>query len=108
MEYVFLFLLILGAIAVYFLPTIIAKSRHSKSADGVLVVNLFLGWTFIGWVVALAWAAASHKLDEGSPKKQKKGHSVGDELAKLAQLHKDGVLTEGELKAQKEALLRGI
>lgn len=39
----------------YFLPTICGWKK--KNRDAILVVNLFLGWTFIGWVVALAWAA---------------------------------------------------
>jgi hypothetical protein len=44
----------------YFLPTYVARSRNIGSAsNGVLVVNLFLGWTILGWVVALAWAASA-------------------------------------------------
>lgn len=39
-----------------FLPTIIAFKREHKSKFGILVLNLFLGWTFIFWVVSLAWA----------------------------------------------------
>ncbi len=47
-----------GLIAVlYFLPLWIAAARHCKAGAGIGVVNIFLGWTFIGWVVALAWAA---------------------------------------------------
>jgi Superinfection immunity protein len=41
----------------YFLPTIIAAARKVPNGGSVLVVNLFLGWTLIGWVVALAMAA---------------------------------------------------
>jgi Superinfection immunity protein len=31
-------------------PTIIASARHVPAKAQVLIVNLFLGWTFIGWV----------------------------------------------------------
>lgn len=48
-------------LVLYFLPTIFAWARNAKAMDGVLVINLFLGWTFIGWVIALAWAASSDK-----------------------------------------------
>jgi len=24
--------------------------------DAILILNLFLGWTFLGWVIALVWA----------------------------------------------------
>ncbi len=43
----------------YFLPTIIAVVRHVPNVGSVLVVNLLLGWTLVGWVVALAMAARS-------------------------------------------------
>ena len=44
-------------VGVYFLPTINAKyfTKHTN-ADSILVLNLFLGWTFIGWVIALIWS----------------------------------------------------
>lgn len=49
-------ILVLGAL--YFLPVVVATVRNCKATAGVFVVNLFLGWTLIGWVVALAWAAS--------------------------------------------------
>ena len=53
-------LLLLGLIVLllYFLPSIVAIRRQMRSALGVMVVNFFLGWTLIGWVVALAWAVS--------------------------------------------------
>src|SRR5260370_41568419 len=42
--------------ALYILPGIIATSRHTKNATQTWIINLFLGWTFVGWVVALAMA----------------------------------------------------
>lgn len=50
--------LLVGAILLYFVPAIISGARRCEAHNGILVVNLFLGWTFIGWVVALAWAAS--------------------------------------------------
>lgn len=43
----------------YWLPTLIAVARRTHSALGVAVVNFFLGWTVIGWIVALIWALAA-------------------------------------------------
>ena len=48
-------------ILVYILPSIIAGARQCKAGWGILVVNLFLGWTFVGWVIALAWAVSGEK-----------------------------------------------
>jgi ribosomal protein S27E len=42
----------------YFLPTLIAGRRGIPNAGSVAVVNIFLGWTCLGWIVALAMAAA--------------------------------------------------
>jgi len=43
----------------YWLPTILAIARHTPSALGVAALNFFLGWTGIGWVLALIWALAA-------------------------------------------------
>jgi hypothetical protein len=48
------FFLFLPAIALYFLPSILAYNK--SNFGGVLLLNLFLGWTLIGWIVALIWA----------------------------------------------------
>ena len=40
----------------YFLPAIIAFARSKRDAGSILVLNFFLGWTAIGWVIALVWA----------------------------------------------------
>lgn len=48
-------------IAVYFLPTIVAVGRAHHNASAILVINLFLGWTVLGWVVALAMAVTPTK-----------------------------------------------
>lgn len=43
-------------IGVYFLPTIVAVTRKVTNQGSVAVINFFLGWTLLGWVVALAMA----------------------------------------------------
>ena len=40
----------------YFLPSIVAIVRSKRDIAGIILLNLFLGWTMIGWVVALIWA----------------------------------------------------
>jgi hypothetical protein len=41
---------------IYFLPTILAFARNKRDTAAILLLNLLLGWTMIGWVVALVWA----------------------------------------------------
>lgn len=43
-------------VATYFLPTIVAATRKHKNTLGIFFLNLFLGWTLIGWVGALIWS----------------------------------------------------
>jgi hypothetical protein len=43
--------------AMYFLPTIIALIKSKRDAVAILLLNLFLGWSVIGWIIALVWAA---------------------------------------------------
>ncbi len=40
----------------YFLPTVTAAARHTRNGGIVLLLNLFLGWTIIGWMLAMGWA----------------------------------------------------
>jgi hypothetical protein len=40
----------------YFLPSIIALARSKRDLLSIFLLNLFLGWSVIGWVVALVWS----------------------------------------------------
>jgi len=40
----------------YFLPSILAFARSKRDTTAIVLLNFFLGWTMIGWVVALVWA----------------------------------------------------
>ena len=39
-------------ILLYFLPTMVAFNRHHHQRGAIFVLNVFLGWTFLGWIVA--------------------------------------------------------
>jgi hypothetical protein len=43
----------------YMFPSSIAIVRKVRNVGSILVINFLLGWTLIGWVVALAMAASS-------------------------------------------------
>lgn len=51
--------LLIGLIAGYFLPTLIAAVRNHHNANAIMLLNLLLGWTFLGWVAALVWSATA-------------------------------------------------
>ena len=41
-------------LAIYFIPTFVGN--NDKNATGIFLLNLLLGWTLLGWVLALIWA----------------------------------------------------
>ncbi|MDQ7018000.1 MAG: superinfection immunity protein [Robiginitomaculum sp.] len=43
----------------YFLPWIIALIRGHHNAGAIFLLNVLLGWTFIGWIVAFIWSFTS-------------------------------------------------
>jgi hypothetical protein len=43
----------------YFVPYFVARHRHHPQILAIGVINLFAGWTLIGWVGALAWACTT-------------------------------------------------
>jgi hypothetical protein len=45
--------------ALYLLPVLIGRIRRVPDLGSVAVINLLLGWTLVGWVVALALALRS-------------------------------------------------
>jgi len=100
---------ILILLVLYFIPTIVAysKARHNKGA--VFIINLFLGWTFIGWVVALAWAVSNKNppqqiiVNSNSPNKLSLSNI--EQLEKLKELHEKGVINDEEFANQKSKLL---
>lgn len=44
------------ALGIYLIPTWTAIERKHHNKGAIIVINIFLGWTFVGWVIALAMA----------------------------------------------------
>ena len=62
-------------IALYFIPYLIAKLRKIKNSMSVFWLNLFLGWTVIGYFVLLFYAALTSATKEVSVTAFLKGKS---------------------------------
>ena len=101
-------LIFLGA--VYFLPAIIGRKK--ANATSITLLNLFLGWTLVGWVIALVWATSNDApvqrviVQQPQPTPAPTNTvSVADELEKLVRLRESGILSEAEFLAQKFRIL---
>jgi|SRR5208282_1861885 len=54
--------LLLVAACFYFLPCGVALLRRHHNAGAIVALNLFLGWTLVGWVVSLVWALTNRPI----------------------------------------------
>ena len=60
-----------GVLVVYFLPGLVAEHRDvwdNYSTYGFYALNLCVGWTGIGWIALMVWAAfARHSKPSKTP-----------------------------------------
>lgn len=135
MEYIFGLgagILFLISVA-YFLPSVIALLRGKSNTFAIILLNIFLGWTFVGWVVALVWSFTSDNksqtvvinnstnVDNQATKERTetqkyvspdtksillKKHQVSiQNLQEIKDLLDNGVLTQDEFNKQKSQIL---
>jgi hypothetical protein len=118
--------LLLTAGVVFVLPSILAFSRQHPNRWIILVINVALGGTLIGWGVAMVWAMrAVHRGHSGSAGGEsglniflndvKKvqlmepapllGTSTAQELERLHALLTQGAISQAEFDGLKERLL---
>ena len=45
-----------AAAVFYMLPSAIAGYRGHHNTTAIMALNFLLGWTFLGWLVAIVWA----------------------------------------------------
>jgi len=101
------------SVAIYFLPGIVASNREHASAGGIWVLNIFLGWTLLGWVVALAWACANSpapaqsRSPANTPSRAPalNHDAAAESLRRLHQLKSEGLITEDDFEAKKREIL---
>lgn len=93
----------------YLLPIYEAASRKHTNVTGIALVNVFLGLSLVGWIIAMVWA---HKKQEVVPITAAppapvlvEGKDVIRDLERLSSLREKGMLTIEEFEAQKKALL---
>jgi len=41
---------------IYFAPAIVAAMRGHHNAFAIFLLTLLLGWSFVGWAIALVWS----------------------------------------------------
>ena len=101
------FLFVIFLIGLYFLPWIIAILRNHHNRQAIVVTNLLLGWTLIGWLACLIWSFTNRPSEKTiiENKLSSEDASIADELEKLLNLKNNAVISEEEFNNQKEKLL---
>jgi Superinfection immunity protein len=98
----------------YFLPSILAATRDHPAANSIFTVNLLLGWTVVGWLVALVWtlranpqalAPVVQTTPQPSAPKPSLVDVVAQEIEDLARQKLQLQLSEDEYNQRKKAIL---
>ena len=71
MEFLLGSICVILLVTVYFLPSIVAACRKHVNFTAIFILNLFLGFTFLGWVFALIWAVYNSTAVQSGPKNKK-------------------------------------
>ena len=73
----------IGILALVFLasvlsivPSVIAVLRGCKQAGSIACVNIFSGWTCVGWIIALVWALKAPAADDSGESSLKAGCAI--------------------------------
>ncbi len=51
-----IYLFVVVYILLYFIPSMVAFTKSRQNFASIFALNLFLGWSVLGWVAALVWA----------------------------------------------------
>jgi len=46
-------------IILFFIPSLIALARGHHNTFAIFLTNFLLGWTVIGWIIALIWSTTA-------------------------------------------------
>ena len=123
-ESIILFMLFI-LLVVYFVPAIVAFARRATDAGFIFLVNLLLGWTFLGWIGVLVWACINPSVTDQNKIRSARPESTSDvpqhiepisitestiydELQKLKSLHDKGVISDVEFEVAKAKQLSKI
>lgn len=92
-------IIVIVGIIIYLIPTFVAYKRKHTYKVAIILLNIFLGWTFIGWVGTLIWAFIDNNTSKISTDKY-------EELAKLQKLKDSGTITDVEFEVEKNKILK--
>lgn len=96
--------IVLIIILLYFMPTMIAFFRGHSNRVPICLINIFCGWTLLGWFVSLVWAASTDtkKAIEEALIQMKMREMTADEKNEKERLEKELAEAKRELEKAKK------
>lgn len=58
---IFWFVIAAICLTIYFLPFIISLMRNANNTGPIFFINLFFGWSLIGWIASFIWACVDQQ-----------------------------------------------
>jgi hypothetical protein len=59
------FMVLFFGLGIYFMPWLIAIERGHHNATAIFMLDLLLGWTLLGWVIAMVWSCTTVDFSKG-------------------------------------------
>lgn len=87
----------------YFLPYLVANKKNHTQKRAIYILNVLLGWTFLGWIISLIWACTEPK--ENNKIVQVVKNDNAEEIRKYKDLLDSGIITQEEFDSKKTQLL---
>ena len=87
----------------YIIPMFIALKRNHPHRFQIGCLNIFLGWTFLGWVICLIWSMSDVKKEMQT---YNNNNNKYEDLERLQRLKDNGTISEEEFKIEKEKILK--
>lgn len=106
-EILIIIFIIIG-LFLYFIPAFVG--RNKRDSMGITLLNIFLGWSVLGWIGALIWAVTSERKDApmlyNNPFQPVAAPASNTEqLMEYKKLLDAGAITQDEFDSQKAKLL---
>lgn len=93
-------------LSIYFIPSFVAAKRNHIQKKSILILNIFLGWTLIGWVVALVWACKNPEIPSTVINNNlSKDDSTEEKLQSLLRMKNDGLITSEEFEEKRKEVI---
>jgi len=81
-----------------FSSTIVCIAKGTKRAWAIILINIFLGWSFLGWLGALIWAICE-------PGRKKRAQRLAEQKEKEAQ-QRQMMMQQQQILQQQQQILQ--